>query len=70
MSFDKVRNSHKENNEKTSDTTATTLYLNFSFYKSIPNGDGLMISERKKQQKSFVSIEVANTKMRLEHIPH
>lgn len=66
MSFDKVRNSHKENNEKTSDNTATTMYLNFSFYKVDSKWRWLNDIGKEEAAKEFSSlIEVANTKMKV-----
>src|SRR3989337_3269778 len=66
MSFDKVRNSHKENNEKTGDNTATTMYLNFSFYKVDSKWRWLNEIGKEEAAKEFASlIEVANTKMRV-----
>lgn len=66
MSFDKVRNSHKENNEKPSDNTATTMYLNFSFYKVDSKWRWLNDIGKEEAAKEFSSlIEVANTKMKV-----
>ena len=66
MSFDKVRNSHKENNEKPSDNTATTMYLNFSFYKVDSKLRWLNDIGKEEAAKEFSSlIEVANTKMKV-----
>ena len=66
MSFDKVRNSHKENNEKTSDNTATTMYLNFSFYKVDSKWRWLNDIGKEEAAKELSSlIEVANTKMKV-----
>lgn len=66
MSFDKVRNSHKKNNEKTSDNTATTMYLNFSFYKVDSKWRWLNDIGKEEAAKEFSSlIEVANTKMKV-----
>jgi chlorite dismutase len=66
MSFDKVRNSHKENNEKTGDNNATTMYLNFSFYKVDSKWRWLNDIGKEEAAKEFSSlIEVANTKMKV-----
>lgn len=66
MSFDKVRNSHKENNEKPSDNTATITYLNFSFYKVDSKWRWLNDIGKEEAAKEFSSlIEVANTKMKV-----
>ena len=66
MSFNKVRNSHKENNEKTSDNAATTMYLNFSFYKVDSKWRWLNDIGKEEAAKEFSSlIEVANTKMKV-----
>lgn len=66
MSFDKVRNSHKENSEKTSDNTATTMYLNFSFYKVDSKWRWLNDIGKEEAAKELSSlIEVANTKMKV-----
>ncbi len=66
MSFDKVRNSHKENNEKPSDNTATTMFLNFSFYKVDSKWRWLNDIGKEEAAKEFSSlIEVANTKMKV-----
>lgn len=66
MSFAKERNSHKENSEKTSDNTATTMYLNFSFYKVDSKWRWLNDIGKEEAAKEFSSlIEVANTKMKV-----
>lgn len=66
MSFDKVRNSDKENSEKTSDNTATTMYLNFSFYKVDSKWRWLNDIGKEEAAKELSSlIEVANTKMKV-----
>jgi chlorite dismutase len=66
MSFDKVRNSHRENNEKTGDNNATTMYLNFSFYKVDSKWRWLNDIGKEEAAKEFSSlIEVANTKMKV-----
>lgn len=66
MSFDKVRNTDKENSEKTSDNTATTMYLNFSFYKVDSKWRWLNDIGKEEAAKELSSlIEVANTKMKV-----
>lgn len=66
MSFDKVRNSHKENNEKTGDNNASTMYLNFSFYKVDSKWRWLNDIGKEEAAKELSSlIEVANTKMKV-----
>ncbi len=66
MSFDKVRNSDKENSERTSDNTATTMYLNFSFYKVDSKWRWLNDIGKEEAAKELSSlIEVANTKMKV-----
>lgn len=66
MSFDKASNTHKENKDKTTDTTATTMYLNFSFYKVDSKWRWLNDIGKEEAAKEFSSlIEVANTKMKV-----
>ncbi len=66
MSFDKVRNTDKENSERTSDNTATTMYLNFSFYKVDSKWRWLNDIGKEEAAKELSSlIEVANTKMKV-----
>ncbi|HJR85614.1 MAG TPA: chlorite dismutase family protein [Nitrososphaeraceae archaeon] len=66
MSFDKAGNTHKENKDKTADTTAPTMYLNFSFYKVDSKWRWLNDIGKEEAAKEFSSlIEVANTKMKV-----
>jgi chlorite dismutase len=68
MSSDKVRNTHKENQDKTGDdnNTAPTMYLNFSFYKVDSKWRWLNDIGKEEAAKEFSSlIEVANTKMKV-----
>jgi chlorite dismutase len=66
MSFDKAGNTHKENKDKTADTTAPTIYLNFSFYKVDSKWRWLNDIGKEEAAKEFSSlIEVANTKMKV-----
>ncbi len=66
MSFDKVRNSHRENKDKTSDNTAPTMYLNFAFYKVDSKWRWLNDIGKEEAAKELSSlIEVANTKMKV-----
>jgi chlorite dismutase len=68
MSSDKVRNTHKENLDKTgdNDNTAPTMYLNFSFYKVDSKWRWLNDIGKEEAAKEFSSlIEVANTKMKV-----
>ncbi len=66
MSFDKARNSDKENSEKISDKISTTMYLNFSFYKVDSKWRWLNDIGKEEAAKELSSlIEVANTKMKV-----
>ena len=66
MSFEKAGNTHKENKDKTADTTAPTMYLNFSFYKVDSKWRWLNDIGKEEAAKEFSSlIEVANTKMKV-----
>ncbi|HJU79988.1 MAG TPA: chlorite dismutase family protein, partial [Nitrososphaeraceae archaeon] len=54
------------NKDKTTDTTATTMYLNFSFYKVDSKWRWLNDIGKEEAAKEFSSlIEVANTKMKV-----
>jgi chlorite dismutase len=65
MSFDKVRNTHKEIQDKGENTMAT-MYLNFSFYKVDSKWRWLNDIGKDEAAKEFSSlIEVANTKMKV-----
>ena len=65
MSFDKVRNTHKEIQDKGENTIAT-MYLNFSFYKVDSKWRWLNDIGKDEAAKEFSSlIEVANTKMKV-----
>lgn len=66
MSFDKVRNTHKVNHDKTGDNNAPTMYLNFSFYKVDSKWRWLNDIGKEEAAKEFSSLaEVANTKMKV-----
>ena len=66
MSFDKVRNTHKENKDKPGENTTPTMYLNFSFYKVDSKWRWLNDIGKEEAAKEFSSlIEVANTKMKV-----
>jgi chlorite dismutase len=66
MSFDKASNTHKENMDETSDATAPTMYLNFSFYKVDSKWRWLNDIGKEEAAKEFSSlIEIANTKMKV-----
>lgn len=68
MSSDKVRNTHKENQDKKgdNDNTAPTMYLNFSFYKVDSKWRWLNDIGKEEAAKEFSSlIEVAHTKMKV-----
>lgn len=66
MSFDKASNTHKENKDKLTDTTAPTMYLNFSFYKVDSKWRWLNDIGKEEAAKEFSSlIEIANTKMKV-----
>ena len=66
MSFEKAGNTHKDNKDKTADTAAPTMYLNFSFYKVDSKWRWLNDIGKEEAAKEFSSlIEVANTKMKV-----
>lgn len=66
MSFDKARNAHKENQDKTGENTPPTMYLNFSFYKVDSKWRWLNDIGKEEAAKEFSSlVEIANTKMKV-----
>lgn len=66
MSFDKDRNTHKENHVRAGENSTPTMYLNFSFYKVDSKWRWLNDIGKEEAAKEFSSlIEVANTKMKV-----
>jgi chlorite dismutase len=66
MSFDKVRNTHKENQDRARENSTPTMYLNFSFYKVDSKWRWLNDIGKEEAAKEFSSlIEIANTKMKV-----
>ena len=66
MSFDKDRNAHKKNQDKTGENSPSTMYLNFSFYKVDSKWRWLNDIGKEEAAKEFSSlVEIANTKMKV-----